>query len=48
MVPCETSQVMQWLRTYLPKQESQETGDKPLGQEDPLEEEMAPRSSIVS
>ena len=47
-VPCEASQVTQRQRIYLPKQEFQETGVQSLGQEDPLEEEMATHSSIVA
>ena len=39
------SQVAQWLRTCLPKQE---TWVQSLGQEDPLEEEVATRSSVLA
>ena len=35
-------------RGYLPKQEFQETGVQSLGQEDPLEEEMATCSSSLA
>ena len=43
-----TSQVTQWERIYLPMQELQETWVQFLGQEDPLEKEMATRSSILA
>ena len=43
-----TSQVAQWWRTHLPMQETQETQVWSLGQEDPLEEEMAAQSSILA
>ena len=39
-------QVGQWSRICLPMQEIQEMGTTSLGQEDPVEEEMASRSSI--
>ena len=42
------SQVTQWERIYLPMQELQETWVQFLGQEDPLEKEMATRSSILA
>ena len=38
----------QWYRICLPVQEMQETPVQPLGQEDPLEEEMAIHSRILS
>ena len=37
----------QWERIHLPKQEMQETWVRSLGQEDPLEEEMATCSRIL-
>ena len=37
----------QWERIHLPKQETQETWVRSLGQEDPLEEEMATCSRIL-
>ena len=40
------SQVAQWLRIHLLMQETQEPWVRSLGQEDPLEEEMATHSSI--
>ena len=40
------SQVVQWWRTHLPIREIQETWVRSLGQEDPLEKEMATHSSI--
>ena len=42
------SQVAQWYRICLPKQEMPETQVQPLSQKDPLEEEMATRSSILA
>ena len=36
------------LRTHLPMQEMQETQVQSLGQEDPLEQEMATCSSILT
>ena len=51
IVPCATqwaSQVAQWERICLITQETQETRVQPLGQEGPLEEEMATHSSILS
>ena len=41
-------QVAQWWRIRLPGQETQETWVRPLGQKDPLEEEMATHSSILA
>ena len=41
------SQVAQWRRILLPRQERQETQVRFLGQEDPLEK-MAPRSTILA
>ena len=41
-------QVAQWSRTRLPMQETQEMQLQPLGQEDPLEKEMATHSSILA
>ena len=38
----------QWYRICLPVQEMQETPVQPLGQEDPLEEEMAIHSSVLA
>ena len=35
-------------RTYLPKQETQKTWVRSLGQEDPLEEAMATNSNILA
>ena len=37
----------QWERTHLPMQEMQEMRVQSVGQEDPLEEEMATHSSIL-
>ena len=42
------SPVAQWLRICLPMQETQETWIWSLGQEDPLEEEIATHSSILA
>ena len=44
------SQVAQWLKKkiHLPMQEMQETLVRSLGQEDPLEQEMATHSSILA
>ena len=42
------SQVAQWKRICLPMQETLETRVWSLGQEDPLEEEMATHSSILA
>ena len=41
----QTLQVVQWLRTHLPMQEIKMQS---LGQEDPLEKEMATHSSILA
>ena len=41
-------QVAQWWRIFLPMQEMQETWVQSLGQEDPLEEEMATHFSILA
>ena len=41
------SQAAQWERIHLPMQETQETRIWSLGQEDPLEEEMATHSNIL-
>ena len=38
----------QWLRIWMPMQETQETWIWSLGQEDPLEEEMATHSSVLA
>ena len=38
----------QWSGTRLPMQEMQETYVRSLGQEDPLEEEMATHSNILA
>ena len=43
-----TSQVVVWFRTCPPMQETEETRVQALGQEDPLEEEMATHSSILA
>ena len=40
--------MVQWSRTHLPMQETQETWVQSLGGEDPLEEEMATHSSILA
>ena len=40
--------MVQQLRIHLPMQETQETWIQPLGQEDPLEEEMATDSSTLA
>ena len=40
--------MVQWQRIHLPMQEMQETRFGSLGWEDPLEEEMAIRSSILT
>ena len=45
---CCTSQVAQWEGMCLPVKEMQETQVQSLGQEDPLEEEMATHSSIFA
>ena len=42
------SQVAQWSRICLPTQETQETWVRFLGQEDPLEKEVATRTSILA
>ena len=42
------SLVAQWHRTHLTMQETKETWVQFLGQEDPLEEEMATHSSIFA
>ena len=42
------SQVAQWQRIRLPMQEMQEMRIPSLGQEDPLEKEMAIHSSILA
>ena len=42
------SQVAQWSRICLPSQETQETWVRFLGQEDPLEKEVATRTSILA
>ena len=42
------SQVAEWSRTCLPVQETQQTWVRSLSQEDPLEEGMAPCSSILA
>ena len=43
-----SSLVAQWKRIHLPMQETQEVRVRSLGQEDPLEEEMATHSSIIA
>ena len=43
-----TSQVVLWFRTCPPMQETEETRVQALGQEDPLEEEMATQYSILA
>ena len=45
---CGASLMAQWYRIHLKKQEQQETQVQFLGQEDPLEEEMATHSSILT
>ena len=40
--------MVQQLTIHLPMQETQETWIQPLGQEDPLEEEMATDSSTLA
>ena len=42
------SNVAQWYRIHLPMQEMQETQVQSLGQEDPLEFEMATHPSILA
>ena len=42
------SQVAEWSRTRLLMQEIQEMQVQPLGQEGPLEEQMATHSSILA
>ena len=42
------SHVVQWSRICLPMQEKQETWFWSLGQEDPLEKEMATHSNILA
>ena len=44
----QASQVAQWSRIRLSMQETQEMQVRSLGQEDPLEEEMATHSSILA
>ena len=41
-------QVVQWKRTHLPMQKTQEMWVRSLGQEDPLEEGMATLFSILA
>ena len=45
---CNSSQVVQWKRIHLPMQETQETWVRSLGQEDPLEKEIATHSSVLA
>ena len=40
--------MVQWLKTRLPKQDTQETQVQSLGEEDPLEKETATHSSILA
>ena len=47
-IPVRQPQVTQWWRIHLPVSGSQETRVQSLGQEDPLEEEMATFSSILA
>ena len=42
------SQVVQWLRIWLPMQKVQETHVQFLGWEDPLEEEIATHANILA
>ena len=44
----KASQVAQWWRIHLPAQETQEMRVQSLGQEDPLEQEMATHSSTLA
>ena len=44
----QSCQVAHWCRICLPIQKAQELGVRPLGREDPPEEEMATHSSISS
>ena len=47
--PCAMVEILaQWQRIFLPMQETQETQILSLGQEDPLEEDMATHSSILA
>ena len=39
---------LQWCRTRLPMQETQETQNRSLSREDPLEQEMATHSGILA
>ena len=48
MVVNGASQVLQWWRTHLPMQETQEMRVWSLGQKNPLEKEIATNSSIVT
>ena len=48
MVVNGASQVLQWWRTHLPMQETQEMRVWSLGQKNPLEKEIATHSSIVT
>ena len=48
MLPTRASQVAQWQRIHLPMQETQETRVLSLGQEAPLEEEMATHSRLLA
>ena len=43
-----TPEVAPWERICLSMQETQEMGVRSLGQEDPLDEEMATHSSILA
>ena len=40
--------MVQWLKTRLPMQDTQETQVQSLGEEDPLEKETATHSSILA
>ena len=45
---CAVFLMAQWLRIQMPMQEMPETRVSSLGQEDPLEKEMATHSSILA
>ena len=46
--PGQPSLVVQWIKIHLPMKETQEMWVRSLGQEDPLEKEMATCSSILA
>ena len=48
LLPSRASLIAQWVKNPSAIQETQETWVPSLGWEDPLEEEMAPNSSILA